>query len=168
MTTPSALDLARFILDPTLRATDLDNLIRATPTPTLEAELTSLTRAEEHAWNLQAAIEESIQDMGGEPTGAVAAHIVRRLTTDGYLATPPIPLVAGADDPAPKKQTVGPREFAVRLALTEAKHLLMQSREYLFPWRGPSEGQMVERINDHLIAIRDALSLELDDEEESR
>ena len=64
-------------------------------------------------------------------------------------------------------QAVGPREFAVRLALTEAMHLMSQSLEYLFPWRGPSEGQMVERINDHLIAIRDALGLELDDEEET-
>lgn len=53
------------------------------------------------------------------------------------------------------------RERLMGIALTEAKHLLMETREYIFDWRGPSEAALSDRIKAHIPKIQTALATEL-------
>lgn len=57
---------------------------------------------------------------------------------------------------------IGKREAALNLALTEAQITLKQSKEYVFPWRGPSEGEMIDRIEAAIQKSSEAMALDFD------
>lgn len=52
------------------------------------------------------------------------------------------------------------REREIGIALTEAKHLLRQTLEYILPWSGPSAAAMRARIEAHIPVIQKALATE--------
>lgn len=55
--------------------------------PIMQAALLTGDRA--FRWDRQAAVEEALQDMLGEDTGAAAKHVLERLERGGYLTRQP-------------------------------------------------------------------------------